>query len=732
MKTTRSHSTTSFELLESRIAPAAVFTFTDVDGDQVTIKTSRGTNADLAAAAHVVGGQLQLLDLFSPKIGEFDHTDLTITATRGPAGDGQVNVGFIDAGALHLGNVRIDGDLGRLHAGTGTGSVAIQSLTALSLGHFGTKTQAPGGSLLSTIEGSAGSIRITGDVDGASIDLISPHSSLGTLLVGGSMREAGLDVSGKIGSVKVGGDFTNEGAAQGVRLAATESIGSVVIGGSVHGEQFNSGQIAAGAGIATVRIGGSLSGGPGSNSGSIMAGGKIGVVKIGGDEVGGAGAASGSMQAGSFGTVSIGGSLIGGNVGAKTGRISANGALGRVTIGGDVIGQAGDYGASIAGGDLALLKIAGDLHGGSGIASGNVSSGGNIGTVIIGGSIAGGGKLLAGSLTCLKAVHTLSVGSHLSGGAGEQTGYFSAAKLGTGRVGGSLLGGAAQDSGAIEVGTIGTLVVGGDVQGGSAVHSGSITGNSAGSLRVLGSLVGGTANQSGLLRVGLVQSLSIGGSVVGGSTTQAGQALAESGTVHVDSAEKLTIRGSVIGGTEVNLSVLDNCGVLLCDDRLGDVVIGGSLLGNSIERTGLYIGGAAHDGNVLRSLQIAGAVDHADILVGYGTDHVPLKADVKVGAVTAGSWSASSLAVGISANANGAFGDGNDTVIPGGKAGVVSSIASIIIRGACTGTASAGDAYGFVAERIGAFSTGGEKLALSAGKETAALGGFGDVHLVEV
>jgi hypothetical protein len=38
------------EALESRIVPAAVFTFTDVDGDAVTVKTSKGTNADLSAA----------------------------------------------------------------------------------------------------------------------------------------------------------------------------------------------------------------------------------------------------------------------------------------------------------------------------------------------------------------------------------------------------------------------------------------------------------------------------------------------------------------------------------------------------------------------------------------------------------------------------------------------------------------------------------------------------------
>ena len=51
------------EPLEARIAPAAVFSFTDVDGDTVKITSSVGLSAHLATAAHLAGGQLQLLDL---------------------------------------------------------------------------------------------------------------------------------------------------------------------------------------------------------------------------------------------------------------------------------------------------------------------------------------------------------------------------------------------------------------------------------------------------------------------------------------------------------------------------------------------------------------------------------------------------------------------------------------------------------------------------------------------
>jgi hypothetical protein len=93
----------SIELLEARIAPAAVFTYTDVDGDDVTIKTSKGTNADLVAILTRVptglGEELQRIDFSAAPLdgagkSVFHGTNLSITAKRTSAGgDGRVNVG---------------------------------------------------------------------------------------------------------------------------------------------------------------------------------------------------------------------------------------------------------------------------------------------------------------------------------------------------------------------------------------------------------------------------------------------------------------------------------------------------------------------------------------------------------------------------------------------------------------------------------------------------------------
>jgi hypothetical protein len=95
--------TSNIESLESRIAPAATFTFADVDGDFITIKTSKGTDAQLAAiinpflVAEGLGMELQKID-FSANAPIFEGTSLTVTAKRtSVGGDGRVNVGYLDA-----------------------------------------------------------------------------------------------------------------------------------------------------------------------------------------------------------------------------------------------------------------------------------------------------------------------------------------------------------------------------------------------------------------------------------------------------------------------------------------------------------------------------------------------------------------------------------------------------------------------------------------------------------
>jgi hypothetical protein len=65
---------------------------------------------------------------------------------------------------------------------------------------------------------------------------------------------------------------------------------------------------------------------------------------------------------------------------------------------------------------------------------------------------------------------------------------------------------------------------------------------------------------------------------------------------------------------------------------------------------------------------------------------------------------------------------------------LLASIASVVIKGTASGTESKGDHFGFVAEQIGAFKAGGNKLTLilGPGNDTSPIGSSGDLHLLEI
>src|SRR5262245_1098778 len=97
----KNHSFSAVELLEPRIAPAAVLTFTDVDGDLAKIISSKGSKADLEAAMTTtpsgMGLRIDVINLSKDSV--FNGTSLKVLATTpaGGMGDGLVNVDRIDA-----------------------------------------------------------------------------------------------------------------------------------------------------------------------------------------------------------------------------------------------------------------------------------------------------------------------------------------------------------------------------------------------------------------------------------------------------------------------------------------------------------------------------------------------------------------------------------------------------------------------------------------------------------
>ena len=119
----------NIEPLESRIAPAVVIahpltaTYTDVDGDLVTIKATSFPSGGGVFASSMFDGvavtpgheQLQLLNLSG---GGFDNANVTFTVVKVASGDGLANVGYINSTEHDLGKVTVKGDLGQIDAGT--------------------------------------------------------------------------------------------------------------------------------------------------------------------------------------------------------------------------------------------------------------------------------------------------------------------------------------------------------------------------------------------------------------------------------------------------------------------------------------------------------------------------------------------------------------------------------------------------------------------------------------
>ncbi|HET6409793.1 MAG TPA: DUF4394 domain-containing protein, partial [Chthoniobacteraceae bacterium] len=120
--------TEQIEIVNSRTAR-----FTDVDGDAVTIKITKGELTlelfELGAGPNG-GAYLRGLNLTDPS---FAGTNLTITAKPGPdGGDKLVSVGYINATGNDLGTVKISGDLTQIDAGDTEGGAGVKSLSVYS------------------------------------------------------------------------------------------------------------------------------------------------------------------------------------------------------------------------------------------------------------------------------------------------------------------------------------------------------------------------------------------------------------------------------------------------------------------------------------------------------------------------------------------------------------------------------------------------------------------------
>jgi uncharacterized repeat protein (TIGR01451 family) len=351
------------------------FTFIDTDGDRAKLSVSKGelslSDLDFAFNATNTGLQLQSLNLFDDGT-EFVGAKVTLTASKKAGGDGLVHLGLLNAGGSDLGKVTIKGDLGRIFAGDFSSSAAgVASLSTHSVGLFGLVTQGGIGDLSSAINGSLGPLKVTGDFAEAAFK------------IGGA-------INGDIESISISGDFIGGAASFAGSIVASGAIGAVTIGGGVFGGTATFSAHIQGNTLGKVNIGGDLNGGSGVFSGHVQSLGDCGPVSVRGDISGGTAPFAGTIESiGRMARVKIGGSLVGG-VGVFSGRVSSD-DMGDVRIGGDLKGGTGVFtGLVQSSGAIGNVQIGGSVISVGGVATkSGIIANDDIGKVKIGGGILG-------------------------------------------------------------------------------------------------------------------------------------------------------------------------------------------------------------------------------------------------------------------------------------------------------------------------------------------------------
>ena len=226
-------------------------TFTDVDGDFISVTVSKGKiTPDMLTFGP--GGGLLLVDL---NVGNTfkDGANLTFSVKKVAGGNGITNIGAIKAIGIKLGKVTITGDLGQIDVGGDPLKTAIKSLTVGSLGLLGAAMQIPG-----TID------PLTSDITG----------NVTKFTVKGVINLATIKVSGNLGKLTVGGDFLGVGALSNAQLEGLAALGRPNLANVSIGTTLASSGLTAGS-IGSLNIVGSL------NKTAVRSGGGIGSVTVG-------------------------------------------------------------------------------------------------------------------------------------------------------------------------------------------------------------------------------------------------------------------------------------------------------------------------------------------------------------------------------------------------------------------------------------------------------------------
>ncbi len=306
-----------------------------------------------------------------------------------------------------------------------------------------------------------------------------------SLKVGGDLSGDGISsgriqcIYGGVGSVFIGGSLLGGSGANSGQLTANGAIpvSSLVVKGSLIGGAGDySGSIDINSGIKKTLVGGDFVGGAGLKSGHIYNG-DVGTILVRGSLIGGAGQDSGEVE-GIFKTVTVMGNVTGG-AGQYSGGVYHYDTTVKadVKITGDVTGGTGSNSGAV-GYTTSSYSYGSIVIGGSLIGSGYTGAGSivvdSFNSITIGGSVKGGtgSKLLSGSILAGDNSGTISIGGNLEGGTKDYCGVIDVnGSLKSVTIGGSILGGSGSGklAGAVLANTtLGSLTVGGDVRGDSS------------------------------------------------------------------------------------------------------------------------------------------------------------------------------------------------------------------------------------------------------------------------
>jgi hypothetical protein len=464
-----------------------------------------------------------------------------------------------------------------------------------------TVTYAPNGSPAAIVLSGAG-------LDGANVTTVVTRSATGDGLVNiGGIFAQGLDlgavtVSGDLGKIVCGNAGSPLPGLKSLKARSMGLFGTVTQGG---GDLYS--EVTGDAG--SIAIARDVVGANWNITGSAKS------IQIGGDLRGTADGYSGRLMANSFGTVRIGGDLVAG-AGDESAKIAATKNLGKLTIGGSMIGAIDlspdpNTAQIFVGGDAGPIFIGRDLVGAVSEERA-IAILGKAGAITVGGSILGGAGKHSGSIVLSGDAGAIKIGRDLHGGDGE----FSASILVTGKVGGFSVGRDVRGgSGKYMNGptimqvafasSTGPVKIGGAVVGGTGIGSAVLNlGTGAPSLTVGGSIIGGGAPLApgfsgvgaGAISTGNTPSVTIGGSLSGGQYN--------GGNLILISCTKLTIKGSLVGSNVIDVNTIGDA-LLRVTGNLGTGFIGGSVIGpgaGSFGSSTIEIKGS------LGTLQIAGSL----------------------------------------------------------------------------------------------------------------------------